>query len=782
MTPAPRATLTATIASLSADGTKVAFYSYATNLDPADTDFVPDIYVKDLVSGNVTLASTSDNGTKGNVGKLPAEACPRTAPRSPSSPTRSNLDPADTDVDFSSDVYVKDLITGTLTLASTSDTGTKSNSHSDTPSLSGDGSKVAFRSQASNLDPADPDVSADIYVKDLVTGALALASTSDTGTKGNDNSYLPKVSADGTTVAFHSGASNLDPGDTDGITDAYVKDVVTGNLALASTSDTGTKGNNHSYPWSLSADGSKVGFSSSRATSTPATPTCLSDAYVKDVVSGNLALASTSDTGTKGSNHSDPPDLSADGTKAAFGSSASNLDPADTDTGLDVYVKELGDPDGDGDGIPDATDNCPTVANPGQADGDDDGVGDACDDLEAPTVTLDETPAAASADSTPRFVFSSEDGATFECSLSTGADAFAACSSPFTASEQADGDYAFKVRATDAAGNTGAAATYSFTIDTIAPTSTLTQVPPATSTDTTPTFAFSAEPGATFQCLITIGGPQPFRPCTSPVTYGPLPPGTHTFSVRATDAAGNLGPTLTYTFTIGTVDPVPAPSTPDLAASSDTGASNSDNVTSDTTPTFTGTAPANTTVTILVDGVARGSGPVTGGTFSITSSTLATGTRSVTAVASDPGGATSPPSGALSIQITAPTACESATNTLTGTSANNTINGGMLADRILGLGGNDTLDGRTNNDCVIGGTGNDQLRGGVGNDELLGEDGADTMTLGNGVDIASGGAGNDRITSRDTAADRVDCGAGTADIATVDSRDVVVNCETVRLN
>jgi Ca2+-binding RTX toxin-like protein len=72
------------------------------------------------------------------------------------------------------------------------------------------------------------------------------------------------------------------------------------------------------------------------------------------------------------------------------------------------------------------------------------------------------------------------------------------------------------------------------------------------------------------------------------------------------------------------------------------------------------------------------------------------------------------------------------------------------------------------------------VRGGVSNDELVGEDGTDVLTLGDGADTASGGPGNDRITSGDTAVDRVDCGTGTADVVTADNLDIVVNCETVR--
>ena len=128
----------------------------------------------------------------------------------------------DPTIDF--DIYVKDLLTGDIVLASTSDTGIKANAFSLLPSLSGDGTKVAFYSLADNLDPDDTDSSFDVYVKDLLTGDVTLASTSDAGVKGNNHSLWPSLSADGTKLAFYSFATNLDPADSDGFPDIFVKD------------------------------------------------------------------------------------------------------------------------------------------------------------------------------------------------------------------------------------------------------------------------------------------------------------------------------------------------------------------------------------------------------------------------------------------------------------------------------------------------------------------------------------------------------------------------------
>jgi hemolysin type calcium-binding protein/WD40 repeat protein len=325
--------------SLSADGTKVAFFSFATNLDPADTDSSTDVYVKDLATGDIALASTSDDGTKGNSFSFhPSLSADATSVAFSSNAT--NLDPADSDA--VTDIYVKNLLTGDVTLASASDSGTKSDGESSSASLSADGSSVAFTSHASNLDPADTDAVSDVYVKNLSTGEITLASTSDSGTKGDDISFEASLSGNGERVGFNSLADNLDPVDTDDIEDVYVKDLSSGDLTLASTSDTGVKGRDLSVGASLSDDGTKVGFSSFASNLDPADGDGSGDVYVKDLASGDLALASTSEFGVKGNGDSGEASLSADGTQVAFSSSATNLDPADADSISDVYVKQIG--------------------------------------------------------------------------------------------------------------------------------------------------------------------------------------------------------------------------------------------------------------------------------------------------------------------------------------------------------------------------------------------------------------------------------------------------------
>jgi uncharacterized repeat protein (TIGR01451 family) len=93
------------------------------------------------------------------------------------------------------------------------------------PSLSADGIKVAFESSATNLDPGDTDTIRDVYVKDLVTGDITLASTSDAGIKANGRNLNVSLSDEGTMVAFTSNATNLEPADTDTISDVYAKEL-----------------------------------------------------------------------------------------------------------------------------------------------------------------------------------------------------------------------------------------------------------------------------------------------------------------------------------------------------------------------------------------------------------------------------------------------------------------------------------------------------------------------------------------------------------------------------
>jgi sugar lactone lactonase YvrE len=159
-------------------------------------------------------------------------------------------------------------------------------------------------------------------------------------------------------------------------------------------------------------------------------------------------------------------------------------------------------------------------------------------DTTPPQTVLDSGPGPLTSDRTPRFEFSSEPGATFACSLD-GAPA-APCASPFTAPPLADGAHTLEIAATDAAGNVEAPALRSaFTVDTVAPETTITAGPSGPTGDAAPSFEFTAsEPGVTFRCSI---GDGVLAPCSSPFTVSPaLADGPHAFRVQATDAAGNV--------------------------------------------------------------------------------------------------------------------------------------------------------------------------------------------------------------------------------------------------
>ena len=163
---------------------------------------------------------------------------------------------------------------GTSVLDDASGTSQTSDSHV----LSADGRFVVFTSNASDLVAGDTNGATDVFVRDLSTGTTQLVSVGNSGAQGDAGSFNPSISADGRYVAFASSADNLVSGDTNGVSDVFVRDLVNHTTTLVSV-DTGqgptpVQGDGASFDPSISADGTKVAFTSdaSNLSSTPLQP------------------------------------------------------------------------------------------------------------------------------------------------------------------------------------------------------------------------------------------------------------------------------------------------------------------------------------------------------------------------------------------------------------------------------------------------------------------------------------------------------------------------------
>jgi Big-like domain-containing protein len=239
-------------------------------------------------------------------------------------------------------------------------------------------------------------------------------------------------------------------------------------------------------------------------------------------------------------------------------------------------------------------------------------------DKTAPVVNVTDV-ASPTKDPTPDVTFTVDDGsATVTCKVDSGTAQL--CSSPFTPASLGDGSHTVTVTATDAAGNSASDST-TFTVDTTPPTTSIDSGPSGTIFTATSTFTFSSnEAGSSFECKLDTGD---WASCTSPDDVT-VDPGDHTFSVRATDAAGNTDPSppsRTFTYVDDTNGPVvaitSAPASP----------------TNDTTPTLEFTVDDPTaTVTCKVD--SRPAVPCAS-PYTV-SPALADGDHTVTVIAVDP--------------------------------------------------------------------------------------------------------------------------------------------------
>jgi hypothetical protein len=254
---------------------------------------------------------------------------------------------------------------------------------------------------------------------------------------------------------------------------------------------------------------------------------------------------------------------------------------------------------------------------------------------------------------------SANEAGSFACSLD-GAS-FTSCSTPKTYSGLADGSHTFQVRATDTAANTDPSpASYTWTIDTTPPVTSLGPTTPAANTSSTSaTFDLASnEGGSTFACSLDGGS---YVPCSTPQTYPGLADGAHTFDVRATDAAGNVDTSpASYSWNIDNV----GPGTPSLTSPADAvlvnGAPQLDATFDDATAggdtgtvefqICSGAAPAGAACAPLVQASTSGS-LAAGGTASWTPTALADGTYHWQSRAEDAAGNQSAWSATRSFQL-----------------------------------------------------------------------------------------------------------------------------------
>ena len=238
-------------------------------------------------------------------------------------------------------VYVRDTQSDTTTFVSraTGVAGAPATADAAGPTISADGSRVAW-STAAQLESADTDAVADIYVRDLAAATTVRAS--DGGAASTD----PELDGDGDRVVFTTAAALDATKDANGVLDVYLRDLATQTTTLVSrATGAATNAGGGANP-SISDNGNRIAFTSASTTLHPDDTSSVGSVFLRDVQAATTELVSRfSDTvvNTEGASLSEVvkgPAISGDGTTVAFDTTQS-IDPSDTNPVSDVYVRTL---------------------------------------------------------------------------------------------------------------------------------------------------------------------------------------------------------------------------------------------------------------------------------------------------------------------------------------------------------------------------------------------------------------------------------------------------------
>lgn len=325
---------------LSYDGRFLAFTSTASNLAGVDENATHDVFVRDHQTNAVELISvrrTSAHSGSAASDRPSISADGRFVAFRSLAP---NLGTYVEDHNDAADIFVRDRQLGITTPVSVTNSGSEANNTSDTPVISADGRYVVFASSASNLVAGDTNNAWDVFVRDLRNNTTTLVSIRAAGGFANGRSAFPSVNSDGRYVAFTSAATNLVTGDTNGVADVFVRDVVGATTTRVSLTNGGAQAVGASGVPAISGDGRYVAFDSVAANLVSSDTNAASDVFVRDRTGATTTRASVTTSGGQATGPSDTPTISLTGRWVAFESRATNLVPADTNATLDVFVRD----------------------------------------------------------------------------------------------------------------------------------------------------------------------------------------------------------------------------------------------------------------------------------------------------------------------------------------------------------------------------------------------------------------------------------------------------------
>jgi hypothetical protein len=362
---------------ISADGSAIVFYSFASNLVQNDTNNIADLFYYDVKSKYISLITSNSDGTQSNGGFWRPEASiSGDGNLVVFASYASNLVKNDTNGTY--DIFIYNRTHNTIAIASNNYSGVQANGGSLTCGITVDGKYIIFESGATNLTLNDDNNQSDYFIKNIETKSILkitsqlktnyeFSSQSNINGTGqyvvfsstakltpDDDSYSsdiflydskinniskifqnasdPSISSDGRFITFVQ-ANN----------DIYLKDNATGSITNICVNTNGDKANGSSFEPVISGNGKFIIFKSYASNLVGNDTNNLPDIFIRNLDSWSITRVNTNSAGNQANGESYfPASISADGGVIVFSSSASNLVPNDTNNADDIFLRDLG--------------------------------------------------------------------------------------------------------------------------------------------------------------------------------------------------------------------------------------------------------------------------------------------------------------------------------------------------------------------------------------------------------------------------------------------------------